>query len=710
MVKTDSGNPTPAKSATAPPPSQQSENMVRALEQFITSVIGEQVTSMLDGADDILFEMANKAQDNNEQRLYLDTLRVIRHDKARLLRAFQDNLKQSFADGRLQRSAVNVDLDDIDSWSLRSADDIEETVAVGNLENKASSLYQQELHELENRLESLSQKSGETVSTKLVMPGRIFEAMRDSLKSVEVDFPVKRVIYRLAEQALLSNLKQVYVGANQMLAARVYEPRKGRSPGQKAGAAAERRPSARPGELPGPGGADPGPAGGFPDSAPQGSVAPAGAGGGPASPVEWPAGLSAQRLLAGLSSAAGVEFPQKAYNDAQLATEMASALNALSHGRPSDSWIPAPNLVLAGRLFDTLYQDRLLTDEARPVLHRLQYPVMKTALADPEFFRAPYHPVRQLVHDVFEMLASIAKPQADDIHKLSELIDNVLKDFEVDAERLGKTENRAPAVSDEDASKFLADQESRMAAHTSRSLEKVRRLVAMELQLRTSPRAVPDVVRPLLLSGFGPMLVHSMLNGGTEGLPWKSGMALLDRMLDSLDPSKSLSPAIRETSAAAIKLEISQRLLDLGMPNGKVQRLLAGLIDAYRLLASDQAVPLDTRSAEDRAKSASRQALTTILMPGSWFQVWDASHSQKRWLKLRTYAPAHETVLFEDFLGEKTLRIRSTALLHDLVAGRSAPVDPNPTVRRALTLLEPLAADLPMPEEMPLWSTLAPTA
>jgi hypothetical protein len=429
----------------------------------------------------------------------------------------------------------------------------------------------------------------------------------------------------------------------------------------------------------------------------------------PASVADWPAGLSAQRLLAGLSSAAGVEFQTTAYNDSQLATEMASALNALAHGRPVDNWMPAPNLVLAGRMFDTLYQDRLLPEDAQPLLHRLQFPVMKTALSDPEFFQSAQHPVRRLVHDVFEMLASIVKPQPEDIQRLSELIDDVLKDFEIGAERLGKPENRAPAVSESDASKFLADQESRMAAHTSRNLEKVRRLVAMELQLRTAPRMVPDVVRPLLLSGFGPLLVHSMLNGGTAGVPWKSGMALLDRMLDSLDPAKPLTPAVRESTEASVKLEISQRLLDIGMPNGKVQRLLAGLVDAYRLLAANQITALDTRTEEDKARSAARQALTTILMPGSWFQVWDASHSQKRWLKLRTYAPAQDTVLFEDFLGEKTLRMRSATLLHDLVAARSAPVDPNPTVRRAMSLLAPLAADLPMPSEMPLWSELAPS-
>lgn len=690
------------------PSSGQPESMVRALEQFIAATIGEQLTAMLDGADEILFEMANSAKGNDEQRLYLDTLRVIRHEKPRMLRTFQDNLKQSFADGRLQRSAANVDLDDMESWSLRSADDIEETVTVTNLESKAGSLYQKEIFELENRLETLAQRGGETVTSKLMMPGHIFAAMRDSLKSMDMDFPVKQVIYRLAERGLVNNMREVYVGANQMLAARGFEQQRTRA----TPASRTTSPSATPAaEAPGTRPA-------APDSGAGSSVAGGGAvpqsfgGGGFAAPsaaADWPSGMSAQRLLAGLSQVAGNEAQGPVYSDTQLATEMASAIHSLSHGRPVDSWMPAPNLVLAGRMFDSLYQDRLLSETSKPLLSRLQFPVMKTALADPEFFSNAVHPVRQLVHDVFEMLASVSKPQADDIHQLSALVDNVLKEFEVAPERLGKAELRAPAVSEAIAEKFLAEHEKRVSSQSARSVEKVRRLVAMELHLRTAPRVVPDSIRPLLLSGFGPMLVHSMLNGGPEGIAWKGSMSLLDRMLDSLEPSPTLTPAQREPTEVTIKLEISQRLLDIGLPNGKVQRLLAGLVDAYKALLSVSAETpspaAQALAAETRARTAARHALATILIAGSWFQVWDSSRSQRRWLKLHAHIPAQRVVVFEDFLGTQHLRVRDSNFIHDLIAGRSAPVDPNPTMRRALGLLPPLADELEVVIEAPVWTS-----
>ena len=746
-----------APAGAATPPVPQSESMVRSLEQFITTVISEQVTSMLDGADEILFEMANKATDNNEQRLYLDTLRVIRHEKPRLLRTFQDNLKQSFAEGRMDRAASNVDLDDLDSWSLRSADDVEETVAVTNLESKAGSLYQQEIFELENRLETLAQRGGESVSSKLLMPGRIFEAMRDSLKTMEVDFPVKLVVYRLAERTLLSNLRQVYVGANQMLASRGYEAKRIKSPSRPAPAAPQapaRAPAGMPGGEFGLGSGAAGDAPAWAPAGPSGSPEwnPSMAGGfsgGPSMPAAggpamnwggapapapggaaaWPSGLSAQRLLAGFAPVAGAAVQGATYTDSQLATEMASAINALSHGRSMDTWMPASNLALTGRMFDSLYQDRLLTEEAKPLLHRLQYPVMKTALADPEFFKEPYHPVRKLVHDVFEMLASVAKPHSDDIHRLSSLIDSVLHEFEVSPERLSRPENRAPAVTEEQAAKFLADQEKRIAEHNAHTIEKVRRLVAMELNLRTASRSVPDAIRPLLLSGFGPMLAHNMLRGGIDGIAWKESMELLDRMFDSLDPAKQHPPAVRQAAESAITFEIGQRLLDMGLPNSKVQRLVVGLADAYKAQAraapppaapassrptaaaaetpaaapAPEPLPVETLSADARARAAARHALTSILTVGSWFQVWDSSQNQRRWLKLHQYFPTQDTVVFDDFLGENHLRIRSSVFTHDLIAGRSAPVDPNPTVRRALELLAPVASELPKSSEPPQW-------
>ena len=61
-----------------------------------------------------------------------------------------------------------------------------------------------------------------------------------------------------------------------------------------------------------------------------------------------------------------------------------------------------------------------ITGPLRPLLRRLQFPVMKTALADPDFFGNAQHPVRSLVHEIFDMLSSADAASDEEIRRLAE--------------------------------------------------------------------------------------------------------------------------------------------------------------------------------------------------------------------------------------------------------------------------------------------------
>lgn len=658
------------------------DDLLRSLEQFMASVIGEQLTAMLDSADEILFEMAEQAGNGPDQRLYFDALRVLRIERARLLRSFQDNLSQAFAAGRSERAAANVDLDDMDSWSIQDSEQTEETVAAANLESKATELYQKDLLDLESRLGNLSNHSAEEISPKLVAPARIFDAFRHTVRGLEVEFPIKRVIYRLAERSLVGNLGQVYSGANQMLESRGYSAIRGMRPARPAPAA---------------------PAKPVLDRLARGGAA------------AWPSGLSATRLLEGLVAASAQTVDAaNSYTDAQLAAEIGGALDAMAQGRPYDGWVQPGNIALAGQMFETLYQDRQLSDSLRPLLRRLQYPVMKTALADARFFTDVQHPVRQLVHEVFDMLTSADSASEAEIARLSELIDELLRQFQVGSEQLGRPEGRAPAVAEADADKFLAELKERQAAQRTRTLEKVRRLVAQELKLRTLARSVPESLMPLLLSGFGPLLSVNLLRGGIQGLPWQDSTQLLDRLLDSIEPQR-LPHQHQSVQETEIVNGITERLIGIGLPHDKVQKLVGALLEVYQAQALDQAVqpvvginagPAQAARVTPEMQDAmtAQQALAAVLVPGSWFQVWDAPNRQRRWLKLSAYLPGRDAVVFDDFTGEHQLRIHASSLIRDLVAGHSAPVDPNPAVQRSITLLAPLLAMLPASAEPAAWA------
>lgn len=721
--------------------------MMRALEEFATNMLSEQLKGMFDNANKLLFDMADKAKNNSEQRLYLDTMRVVKLEQPRLLRAFQESLRQAFATMQLEQAAAETDLDDLDNWALQKPDELEEKIVLGNLETKAQEMYRDQLTELEARFQSMSDSTGGEVPPKFMTPGHLFSAFRHTMQALDTDFQIKLVIYRLFEQTVVGHLGEVFTGANRMLSDYGFQPargdrstRKGPMPPAGAPGAGAGSPGAAGGggEMPGmpgmPGMPDAGPAGaamagdlgapfgpgGWPGAAggqPFSGAAEAFAGalGGdgaaamPGSNPVWGSGLDYGRLLEALSRHAAGGAPSAVYTDAELAGEMAETLHGLSQGRSVPSWMPAQNLALVGRMFDTLYRDPRLPGPLKPVLGRLQYPVMKAALADPKFFQDPSHPVRGLVRDVFDMLSSARGARPTDVARLEELIDNLLREFDVDPSRFSRTQEALHPVGEADAEAFLLQQTEHLQEHRKQVLQKVRRLVAQELQLRTMGRRIPDPVMPLLLSGFGPMLAVQFLRGGADCTEWKESIELLEQLLDSLVPgSDDELPTDRVARESGIIASITTRLISIGVNEEKTENLVAGLVQAYRelsMLAAVATPPPQAKPEEDAARhlNLARQALSVILMPGCWFKVWDATNEQLRWLKLASHHAEADSVVFTDFSGENHLRIRTLALVNDLLEGRSEPVDPDAVVQKSLKLLGPLAAEAAACKDGPVW-------
>src|SRR3546814_7438003 len=96
---------------------------------------------MFEKADDILFDSAEKAQSSDEQRLYLDTMRIVRVHRATIIKAFQDSLENALSQmsGDAVRPDLRDDITDMSLWSLQDGDQLEERIAVSNMETKATS-------------------------------------------------------------------------------------------------------------------------------------------------------------------------------------------------------------------------------------------------------------------------------------------------------------------------------------------------------------------------------------------------------------------------------------------------------------------------------------------------------------------------------------------------------------------------------------------
>jgi hypothetical protein len=702
---------------TAPPPPPGAETaastsagnpIVSALYEMAVGVLGEQLREMFDKADDILFDSAEKARAGDEQRLYLDTMRIVRVQRAKIIGAFQQSLRDALAGistGDKDAAALSS-LDDMSQWSLQDGDALEERIAVSNMETKAASLHAHELVELQRRLARLSDMAGDGVTSESMAPARIIRAFQNSMRDLPVDFPIKLVIYKLFDRVVVGRLSEVFVGANQLLAVHGIEPRSD-SP-----TAAVRRPSA---PSPARGASTPNVPhwAGDLEQTTLGAFSAPMYGGAPSSAAPFGAqALHAMPMQGGQWGAP--QGAAGAYTDAVLSHDIAQILGAYSQGRApqAPSWLPPENVALVARMFDGFYRDARLPDHLKPMLAKLQMPVMKAALNDRRFFADPQHPARRTVNDLFEMLLQFGTaetaPKPQMVSELQGLIDAVSQTFNLDPDKLRA--NQVDAIDERTAESFLREQEDLQHKKNRARVERVRRVVAHELRQRIGERRLPSGVTRLMLSGFGPLLCLDYIRNGIEGASWNQTMRLVDRVLASLQPIQG-STAERASEEAEIIASISRRLASIGFSEQRLEEILSGLLQAYLELAGTQpapdahdeeifeqaevgtvSVPLrigtpEHPPAESLALSPDKELqglLSILLVPGGWFTVWEPAAQTKHWVRVKGYYPVQNAVMFGHYMEERFLRIRASAFATDLVEGRAAPIDPSPELQTAI--------------------------
>ncbi len=697
-----------AKSAANP--------IVTALHQMAVSVLGEKLREMFDKADDILFDSAEKARAGDEQRLYMDTMRIVRVQRSKIIKAFEDALQQALR-GISDDGAADPELsklDDMSQWSLQDGDELEERIAVSNMQTKAASLHAHELVELQRRLARLADLAGDGgMSPESMSPTRIIRAFQDSMRDLSVEFPIKLVIYKLFDRVVVGRLSEVFVGANQLLAVHGIEP----------SATAAPMPGKRPAMPQGPHQV------GVPSWAmgldsrstqaflPQGYGA-GGYGAGTAAagnyempawaagrPMSW-APAHGQPMQPGNGAPAGMYATQQA--DEQIAHEIAHILGDYAQGRmpQRQDWIPPENVALVARMFDGYYRDARLSDDLKPMLARLQVPATKAALADKRFFADPQHPARRTINDLFEMLLQFGNTDAPPPQLLNEvqgLVDAAAQAFHLDPAKLKAA--RPATVDERTADDFLLEQQNQQQRKNRSRIERVRRIVSHELRRRIGERPMAQGIMRLMLSGFGPLLCLDYIRSGIEGASWNQTMELVDRVLASLQ-RRAGSTDVRAAEEAEIVASISRRLAGIGFSDERLEEVISGLLQAYleqaeaplleaepvaSVNATGDALAQPALAAETRPVLSPVQELqgllSILLVPGGWYTVMDAAAGVKHWVRVRGYYPTQNAVMLGHYMEDRYLRVRATAFATDLVEGRATPIDSSSDLQGAIARL-----------------------
>lgn len=169
-------------------------------------------------ADDVLFDTADKATNNQEQNYFFDSMRELRVQKRSIEMRFIDTIESAFcALSNINNKAVQPPDDDrSDGLSLVHSDELEEMLAVDSATARANRQFGEAVQFISLRLDSLVPVKVYQKSNP-IGPDILCKEFMTQLKRLEITIQAKLVLFRLFEKSVVQQLDDVYSGVNQLL-------------------------------------------------------------------------------------------------------------------------------------------------------------------------------------------------------------------------------------------------------------------------------------------------------------------------------------------------------------------------------------------------------------------------------------------------------------------------------------------------------------
>ena len=587
-------------------------------------------------------------------------MRLLLDHRETVLEGFLHQLAQRFDPDAEQRAMSATIAISFDELSLQKPESLEENIATTNVGNRGELIYEHQLWELRQRMEWWRDDPSPRVSDKSLAPYAICRAFFDGLRPLDLDIEVMMLIFWQFDRYVMRKLHDVYDELIELFDRREFYPLAMIAKMAESRQAVQRREATALSVDPPPALRD------------QAGV----------DPQTW---RTITELAAQLPKSQG-DGKETDYGDGNLANDLAALLSGKSvpgwNAQPEDLGSRASAV---GRAFNRIVTDPHLARPIQSQFDSLRFAVLKTSLSDPSFFRDPKHPVRGLVNELAELAASSRLHGSEELDRMSHLLGEIHRQFELRAEDVKGAAGEQEPVSAAEIERFLDDQIQQQRRRRDALIEKSRRVVDEELWLQTAARHVPDSMHKLLANSWAPMMALRLLRYGVSSKLWRQGVQMLMRIVDAVDPP--MGAVITENERGQLIEDFADQLAGVGM----VPQRVAGLRqDFERSLAESDVLGGGRRAAESREPAevplGDREEWLELLMrPGTWYEVFDRGADAVRWMLAQGRKDG--TLSFSEYGGKNPLHFVEAEFIEDLRKGVSAPVNPSPRARAALQRL-----------------------
>ncbi len=571
--------------------------LVRTAKHRAEKQLEPLLAGLFNKIDDALFELADKADNNTLQSQYFDAMREVRLRKEVMLSKLAARHHKEFMDTLQSGKAPSVEPVTLE-LALINDDELEESIAIRNMIDKATELYADPLYCLSQRLDVLMPALHISESDNPFGPAVLCEAFRSAVNTLELELKVKLIVFKLFDKFVIQHLGPVYDAANTVLARGGALPQlKGRPqpstivqvPGRRGSATghgvtvpgADRRdsdggyPTALPPELLAQqvetfellqqllaaqrGGAAAG-YGAVPGHGPVPQAAPAAA-----------ASFSADEMLATLSSlqqhVVAMDVPVDAA-PLNLRTQLLLHIGEKGgSGEREISQTHADVIDVVGMMFDFILDDPELPDGIKGLIARLQIPMLKVALLDREFFGKKSHPARlllnELAHAGIGLDESVVLVETPIYGKIEHVVGRILQEFEDDLSIFGELLQELYEFQELERQQLEQMQES---------LERSRVTAAEAIEPLLESRTMPEALRALLAGAWKEHLAQIYLDVGGKCDEWEHAAKLASRLVWSIQAKGSAeerTALVREIPSLLTDLKRFSVITDLPAQEGE---------------------------------------------------------------------------------------------------------------------------------------------
>lgn len=488
--------------------------VIHSLNDLGQKFLASALEAYFDAADDALFDLADKAQTNNEQNAFFDSMREVRVQRKSVERRFFDMIDDAFSRlaGEDSRNAAKADGElSAEALSLVQNEDLEQLVALESTVGRAMREYSAVLHGIADALSRILPVEINEQKVPL-SPAVICGSAMAQIKRLDIDIKAKLVLFKLFDRLVVSRqpeLNQQMLECLEANGIRVMLSRRVASEACAADAPGAAMPTAE-------------------DIASMASAV-------------GPATQNRAELLKLLSFVQRLPLNSDSANGLDFERVLASVQNR--RGEDVDiGRLEKETMGLVQMLFRYILREQGLAEPFRELIGRMQVPVLKMALLDEQFLVEKRHPARRLLN---ELVAVASEWQTGDVLVGDEPLLNFMRGT---IDRIQNQFDSNPDVFKDALADFTSfvDKEKRRAAVLERRTidaedgkaraEQARKTVAAEIQLRTMAYHLPELALALINGPWSNVLFVTGLKYGFTSAEWNEQLRVLTDLVWSVQP------------------------------------------------------------------------------------------------------------------------------------------------------------------------------